>query len=1356
MHIKSLTLKNFKSFKNTTVEFNTGYNCIVGPNGSGKCLKGDSAVLLSDGSIRTIKDIVETSLSNGELSEIDDGKLTIQNPENLGVFSINTTTGKIEIKKIQAFVKRTSPEKLVEIRTRSGKTVTSTTYHPVMTIENGRIVSIKAGDLKLGERIATQNEGVIKKLILRKPGICENTSLAEIRSTSGSALLQLKSTLQPKLEFELDEIAEIKDAPKEDWVYDLCVEGNHNFLAEGIFVHNSNVIDSVLFAFNEGSIRRLRAKKVGDLIHKNARICEVTTTFDDGSYIVRAVRNDGKIKYLLNGKPSKKYAVDEFLSSKSLSPNNVIQQGQVQHIVEISPKERRLLIDDLANVSEFENKKREALSELGKVEEKLNEASAILSEREGFLKELEREKEDAEKYMQLKRKKESTKASILTQEISEIEAEFDSIANEMFSLNEKFKQIESEIASFNNRISSKQKEREDIHNQIMQRSSGKQATLQNEIDELNAKVSKASTLIEEKTREIEKGKLRLEELTKDLAKTSDEKRGASERLGEVATEARQLEAGLNREELQLDELMKKSQAFSSEFQNARQELEIINNEMLKCKEDLGNIQVEVSKIKEAQSLKEKELQRLKIGNFEDYSNKKAELKLQKEEFQKLVDIEEKEVNRLFDDERRANKQLTAIEDQLIYLREKVAVLQSKLKSVREDGGNAAAEIAMEVKGIHGTVQQLISYDSEFSVPIQIAMGGRGNYLIAENVKAVQEAVALLKRAGKMRASFIPLDKIKASQVNEEDKRIARHSASKGFAIDKLEYDRKFERAIQYAFGNTLITTTLEECKELVGRIRFATMQGELSEASGVISGGAIPEKANLLKDRADLEKFEKELAELKGQKDMLMQSMQENREEASRRRKAKAELEIKKRGFELEEENIKRVENEQLEKKKDLKAAIDQLQKEIDALQHEIESQDSTRMELIRKLSQFNVQALQCKQKIDVEKEEKFGIALKEREKRISELRISLATLNSREEALKKEVQIYEKQAQSIEKELQQQQDEGQQNVESIKNCKQDIAEGKQLRKLKEEELKSISQALKDLFDKREEIEKQLQILGNTKGKLEFEREKIEKDNSSKLVKKAVIETNMANLKAEMEEFKGAEIIQKERAALILELKECESEIEKIGNVNLKAIEMYSIKSEELQQQKNKTTQLRQEKEVVMKLMEEIEGKKIATFMETYNTVNNNFQKLFSTIFKGQGSLYLENIQNPFEGGLTIQAKLDNKEVKYLELMSGGEKSLIALIFIFSIQACNPSTVYILDEADAALDQENSRKLSQLLKELSKESQFVIITHNPTIYKSAETLIGVAMFNQESRIVEVNLEKLEGEGWKKTAEMTAT
>ncbi|PIZ90618.1 hypothetical protein COX86_03995 [Candidatus Micrarchaeota archaeon CG_4_10_14_0_2_um_filter_60_11] len=274
--------------------------------------------------------------------------------------------------------------------------------------------------------------------------------------------------------------------------------------------------------------------------------------------------------------------------------------------------------------------------------------------------------------------------------------------------------------------------------------------------------------------------------------------------------------------------------------------------------------------------------------------------------------------------------------------------------------------------------------------------------------------------------------------------------------------------------------------------------------------------------------------------------------------------------------------------------------------------------------------------------------------------------------------------------------------------------------------------------------------LSDDKGKLEFEKERVARGKQLEEVERARLEERLTEAKARVEEFKDVQPLEgkgkKDEAALLAERRKLDELISGLGTPNLAAIEKYGQRVKELEEQKARLAQLESEKAAVMAIIDEIEKKKKATFMKSFEHVNASFVNLFREIFPGKGSLYLESPDNPFEGGLTIQVQLENKEIKYLELMSGGEKSLIALLFLFALQSASPGSVYVLDEADAALDQENSRKLSLLLKELSKKSQFVVVTHNEIVYNNANCLVGVAMQGRQgSKIVEVNLAQMNAE-----------
>ncbi|MFH0713080.1 MAG: chromosome segregation SMC family protein [Candidatus Micrarchaeota archaeon] len=1114
----------------------------------------------------------------------------------------------------------------------------------------------------------------------------------------------------------------------------------------------SNLSDALSFAFGESSLKSMRVKKSADLIFGNANIAEVTVFLSDESgnksEVKRLVRRDGETKYLLNGKRVKKYVLEEFLSKQRLFTHNVIKQGEVQHIIEINSKDRRTLIDEVANVSEYEAKKKEALSELAQVDEKLKSAATILAEREGYLAELEQEKRDAEKYLELKKEFDVAKASLLYIDISIGTSEFESIVEVMSEFNDKLSEIRKKIDAFTAQLTTANNERQKLHEEILKRSQGKQLILQKEIDELTAVVERSRTIIEEKNSFVKMEDSKVNALKVEKVKADDEVRGYSIRMKELQKDVGDTSHILKRDQTELDKLLKESDAFTSDFHKAREFLERANNEVLSCKERLSNIQAETGKFSEIKKLKLAELERLHGGSgFEQLQSNKKSLKEKLQNAAKCSDIVERELNDLYSKEKRLNNELSEVEETLLAMRTKVAGFDSRLRTLRETDQNRAVVFikTLENKGVYGSVEELCSYKDEQALAIQVSLGQRANYVVVDSSRTAAKVIEELKKSRNGRAAFIPLDKIRTSSRNSEDEKMSKTKSCLGFLIDFVEFDHAYAKAFQYIFGSTLLFSTLKDAESLIGKARIATLDGQLAEASGVMLGGSAVQKLNTARDRKLLDELKDQEKALQIAKDAALSGLYAMRDEMTVKRKEKAKCELELKAVEIELASVTAREEALTQKKSNLSAAISQLENEIKQCDNSVEKADEDRSALIRQLSDLNVKSLEAKQKIDLEKDKNFGFSIRERERKISDLKIALSDVTNQFASLKSQSSAYEKQANMLQKQLDDLNNELSAAASAIKEHSELVKKSNILLKEKQLEQRTLSSALKELYDKRDAIENQLQKIGTEKGKLEFERDKLDREVNSRNVRRAVLESQLTNLKVEYAPFEAIAIPQKEtlseasKPELLAHSRQLQSDIDSLGGVNLKAIELYSAKFSELQGQRSRVELLRTEKDAVLKLIDEIEGRKITTFMAAFNIINGNFKALFKQVFKGNGELFLENTENPFLGGLTIKVQLENKEVKYLELMSGGEKSLVALMFLFAIQTYNPSSVYILDEADAALDQENSRKLAMLVKKLSVDSQFLVVSHNQNVYKEADCLAGVAMTQNGSAIVEVKL-----------------
>ncbi len=1126
----------------------------------------------------------------------------------------------------------------------------------------------------------------------------------------------------------------------------------------------SNVTDSLLFAFGESSLKSMRVKKTADLIFGNANVAEVTIILSDGNdakhEVRRFVRRDGETKYLLDGKRVKKYVLEEFLSRQRLFTHNVIKQGEVQRIVEINSKDRRQLIDAVANVSEYEAKKKEALAELAQVDEKLKSAATILSEREGYISELEQEKRDAEKYLELKKELDIAKASLLCIDISTHAVEFESLVSAMSEYNAKLGEIKRKIDDYSAQLTQRNIERQKIHEEILKRSQGKQLVIQQEIDELNATVERSSAIIEEKKGFVTMEEGKLNSLKIEEVKADDEVRGYASRINEMGKDAASVEEVLKKEQAMLDKILKESDAFTSDFHKAREFLERANTDTLAYKERLSTVQAEAGKFVEIKKLKLAELDRLKGGSgLQELSTNKASLKEKLKTASRETDAIERTINELYVKEKKLNVELADVEETLLSIRTKVAAFDSRLKTLKESDQSRAVAYALSLKdkGVHGTVEELCAYNDEHALAVQACLGQRANYLVVDSTRTAAKVIEALKTNKAGRAAFIPLDKVRASTRNAEEEKLAKTKGCKGFLIDFVQFEKSHAKAFEYVFGSTLVFASLKEAESLIGKVRLVTLDGQLAEASGVMLGGSASQKLNTARDRKLLDELREKEKALQASKDSFLSQLYSARDDitAKRKEKAKAELELK--AVEIELASITAREEALLQKKSDITGAISQLEREVGDCEKEIENADEERAELIRKLSDLNVKALEAKQKIDLEKDKNFGFTIREREKKVSDLKIALSNLTNQLSSLQSQRSVYEKQVALLDKQLGELNSEMNVAETAMKQHASTIKKSLTFLKEKHDEQRKLSSALKELYDKRDAIENELQRIGTEKGKLEFERDKIDREVNSRNVRKAVVETMLANLKAEFAPFGGIEIphasalTEAIKPELVARSRELQVDLDSLGGVNLKAIELYAVKLNELQEQRRRVDQLRSEKDAVLKLIDEIEGKKIMTFMAAFNVVNQNFKSLFKQVFKGNGELFLENSENPFLGGLTIKVQFENKEVKYLELMSGGEKSLVAMMFLFAIQTYNPSSVYILDEADAALDQENSRKLAELLKKLSVDSQFLVVSHNQAVYKEADCLAGVAMTEHGSAIVEVKLNEAQPEAQPATA-----
>ncbi|MFH0797930.1 MAG: hypothetical protein V1906_00810, partial [Candidatus Woesearchaeota archaeon] len=900
--ILKMEAKGFKSFaKKVEIPFGTRFNAVIGANGSGKCVIGKSIVHLADGSLRSIQEIVDEKLSVANITELDDGLMALG--DGMSVLSLDLETLEIVERPIQAFVKRKSPNNLLKILTRSGRSVTSTEYHPLFVMDNGKIRSVKAEELKEGVKVAS---------------IGVNKLVEEVFSNQGNNSVAVQ-TLQILSQSDLlwDEIVGIEPVEsKEEWVYDLCVEKDHNFIANHIVVHNSNIIDSLLFVFGEMSAKSMRAGKSANLIYNGgkkaspAKEAEVSVVFSNDKKefpidakevkLTRTVKQSGTSTYRINDEVMTRQQVVDMLAAAKIDPDghNIIMQGDIIRFVEMRSAERRELIEEIAGISVYEEKKAKALSELDKVQAKLNEADIILTEREKTLSDLKKDRDQALKFKELESNIQRNKATRLSMLIKDKEEKRAEDEKRLAEIKRHVETLQKEIDELKKEIENKKVEISGIDKDLDDKGDKKQREIGKEIDELKTEVIKKSSrkdVVENELRRIKEKKSQLEKSVKEaegnIAKALKKKEDyghANEKLDEAIKDV-QAKIDAFKEQHGIEDIEDVAKRIS-ELDNIIEQKQRSLGEVMEAKQNLfrkkDKLDFEIraldERIAKVQDMKKEDL------------DKASKVKSSKKEFEQVA----KSLSSSLNESSVFASQLQAARLKLMDANDEYAKLRARNIGIKEAtaGDAALSKIAsMKIDGVHGTVSELGKVSSNYSLALEVAAGPRIKSMVVSTDSVAAKCIGILKESKIGTATFLPLNKLKERDIDDESRRVAKLPGAVGLAIDLVSYDSKFKTVFNFVFGATVVVDSLDNARKIgVGRARMVTLGGDLLESSGAMVGGYRRSTGMGFKEKEvefGLDNIEKEIAKLTDTVNLLEKKKMDNDEAIMRLRERKAILE---------------------------------------------------------------------------------------------------------------------------------------------------------------------------------------------------------------------------------------------------------------------------------------------------------------------------------------------------------------------------------------------------------------------------------------------------------------------------------
>ena len=1112
----------------------------------------------------------------------------------------------------------------------------------------------------------------------------------------------------------------------------------------------SNVLDALCFVLGKSSSKSLRAEKASNLIYNGGKLKkpashgEVSIYFDNSKKrfptddnevkITRIVKQSGQSIYKINEKKRTRQQILELLSLAKIDPNgyNIILQGDIVKFVELPPLERRMLIEEVSGISVYEEKKQKALNELEKVDSKLKEAEIILTERNTYLKELKKDRDQALKFREMNEKVRQNKASLLKLQIDTRESELKEIQEKIDKTTEELNKLNGIIIQLKKENEEKKKQIEEITKEIEEKGEVEQVKLNKEIESLKIDFTRNTSRIETCRNEINKLKQRKQGLKNDLNEINN-------KLSELNKEKSELQK-------QKSSLSKERASILERIQRFREKNKIEN--VVGIEKSLEDIDKELEKIlKEVNELREKQHNLIrekdslthqfntidekikKVSQIEqEYKAQVEALKNKRQEFKKIT----LELNKRLDEDSSLSLQLSNSRISLNNAVEELAKLRTRDISIKE---HFSADIAVKKileqknkrKGIYGTIADLGSVNAKYSLALEVAAGPRIKSIVVDDDKTAAELIKYLKQNKLGVASFLPLNKIKPKDTNHEIKKLADAKGCHGLAINLVEYDEKFKKAFEYVFSDTLIVDNIDVARRLgIGNARMATIDGDLAELSGVMHGGYRTRKGLGFKEKEvtkDIYESEETISNLKKVIDALEKRRIENENIITKSREQKANLEgeiIKtEKSLHLEsgEIEISKQQKTELEKEMNKKEEeINNITEKISDLNKGVMKNKEEKQKLKTQISELRDPALLAELTAFEEKSQEFNENIIKIEEQLKSIEIQSENIHLPEK--EKTIQIL-KQIDKEEEEF---------NKE-LSELNKKIKEQQEILQNKEISAKEFYSRFKSLFAKRNKVTEEIQ---KNESQIDAKQENsraVEIKNNTFSLKRAELTAILSGMNQEFQQYEGVKLdLTKNEEQLRNEINRFEKLKVEIGSVNMRALDIYEEIEKEYNNLLEKKDKLIEEKEDVLAMMKEIEGKKKDLFMKTYDVINQNFMQIFQQLStKGTAHLELENDENPFEGGLFVKVKITGNKFLDIRSLSGGEKTLTALAFIFAIQEHEPASFYVLDEVDAALDKHNSEKFAKLIKKYSEKAQYIVISHNDGIISEATNLYGVSM-----------------------------
>ena len=1111
----------------------------------------------------------------------------------------------------------------------------------------------------------------------------------------------------------------------------------------------SNIIDSLLFALGLSSTRTMRAERLPDLLNNlsGRNECKVRVRFcndlGDEVEVCRRlkVKDSGYTSsYMLNGKISTLSDIHDELGKYNVSPTgyNVIMQGDVTNIVTMSASERRKIIDELAGVADFDRRIEQAEKELFAVAEKIDHQKIVLVEIATRLEILQTDRDQALKYLDLKAQKDKLERDLIYVRVKDLETKHDAKQKEIEALDQKETALceqreEAELTALAHRA-----EMGRLEEEIKDKGGNEQLLLRQELENKRgdlireeSKLSNLNGVIGEKSKLQKSLSAQIKTIEKHLSELSRDKKTNEEDFKAVKLVLMEKQGALSAVAAEIEVLRKERDKSSSKGMSLHEELQ-------KLRDEKHGLDVRKAELKTRKSNLEKELEAARnaatesIGKSAALKNVVATLERKLQDEQALVYGLTRGLRQMESEAESTEMEIGEKRKELEQVNRRLITLETTREVVGESGYGRAVEavLASNMPGVLGTIGQLGRVDERYETALEIAIGARLGHIVVEDDSVAEKCIQILRENKAGRATFVPLNKI----MSQPPGLLPSRPGVIDFAYNLVDFNPMYVKAFQYACGQTVVVDNLESARRMINQARMVTLDGELLEKHGTITGGG-DSKSRLRfnqKESNDIGSLKQKSKQLSDDLRYLQESLKEINvalnQDRDKLNEARATHMQKQSDFDKKKEDLASCDT-----------LVDELKPRLRSMGDEIESVDHELADIDKKIAEFNrfITKLQDeladvtsggkRSELDrlIGEAEDLKTEIDDIERGAKDTQRLLDRIETEEKVELNNKNALVEQNDTLQKELAEllaQKPQHEQNLSAL------VASIQELER-KSAEISAELMQLHEAKDKLQQAITQVEILKTKIGEqliyLDEERQKHKLTLHDLQIQLAAARAELEHILAEQPDFKtpSAQTIEQ----LKQQIERLDRRMRALEPVNMKALEEYN-------QTRARQEELTEYLETLSSERDEIQARiggyaelKKETFMEAFNAININFQDIFAELSNGSGRLELENPDDPFGGGLVIRAQPRDKKMQRIEALSGGEKSLTALSFVFAFQRYAPAPFYAFDEVDMMLDGANAERLARMVKRQSEQAQFVAVSLRRPMIENADQAIGVSL-----------------------------